>query len=551
MAQHKPIFAPNNTLIETPGSVQRRTQVLFSINSMLGGNYVSETASTQYAQPVAGSSPNGLGFNFGDSWRRTQRGVMEFNLPVGQSDVINMAFRYACENVFVGKALRVKTNFTCKGVTNAGPDEEANGFFNSVHKELYLQDIYRKAVWLYYMAGLVPIIISEPGKALEYLEIVDPRMVRVERAFGKIKMWLIPDKRMMNAASDPKGDSDPRNKFYWDSMPSDWKAQLKKLQDHVGGPKERLIELKDDTYIVLENRDNAFNRTPGSYDGIALQPYFAACEQYRMLMSGDFAAAFLAKNLLALVSIGDPQTEKDMYIRPDNGVLQMLQASVQNPNQAQWMFVDPTFNVRYITPDKDVFASEKYAEVKESLKNLLPSPFWYNSGQGSFAGATVEMNNMQEEISACNDDFDRNFWMPIHERAAAEQGRGRIAKKNIRPPRHDKNALKDDQTWLTANANLYNNGGLSVRSLLESHGYDPDVELARKEQEQSEIKKKIWMPAFEQKQNIVAATQYGLKPPAAGGASGSGGKGGRPNKPGGRPQSERSAPRTPRPSEKK
>lgn len=543
----KSLYAPNGSLMETQSSIERRTAAMVSVNALLGGNMMSETAAA-YAMPQTGSMPNGLGYNFGDSWRRTQRGTMEFNLPAGQNETINMAFRYAMENVFVGKALRIRTHFTCKGVQNAGPNDETNTFFDGILKNLSLEDVYRKAVWLYNMAGLVPILISEPGKPLDYLEIVDPRMVRVQRSFGKLKMWLIPDARMLAAARDPKGTQHPSNKFYWDAMPDYWKAQLKTIiQKGIPGS-DNLIDLKDDTYIVIENRDNPFDRTFGAFDGIPLQPYFAACEQYRMLMSGDFAAAFLAKNLIALVSVGDPKAEgKELYQRPDDTTLMNLQASFQNPNQAQWSFVDPTLNIRYITPDKDVFASEKYEEPKEQLKNLLPSPFWYNDGSGSFAGSTTEMTSLQEDCESCNDTMDRNFWEPIYERAS--YGKPRIAKKDIRAPKHDTNALKDPKALQESNSGLYANGGLSVRSLIESHGYDFDVEKARKEAEKSDVKKGTWTPAFEQKQGIVANKTYGIKPPA--GAGKSGGKGGRKKKAGSKPQAESKGRRTPRPSERK
>jgi len=480
---------------------------------------------------------------------------MEFSLPVGQVGQASQALKVAFENVFVGKAMRLKTDFTCKGLSNAGPDDNANTFFDSVTRQLQLEKLYRRATWLYHTVGIVPIIYPEPGKSLSYVQILDPRMVRFQEWYGKTYMYLVPDKRMLSAISDPKGTTNPFNKDYYEAMPKDWRDQLIVAQRAgVMGAiaNGTLIKLKEGTYSLITNRYTPIDRTEEAYDGLPLQPYFAHAEQYRMLMAGDFAAAFLAKNLIALVSVGDPKAEGENYIRPGGDVLAANLASVQNANQAQWISAESTFDVRYITPDPEVFGNAKYAEAKEGLKNLLPDCFWSGDG-GSFADSSVAVKALQEEVDQAHSAFDAQFWQPIFERAA--EGRVRIGKKSIRAPKHDKNSLRDDSTWYAANSALYANGGLDIRSLLEAHGYDADTIAARMKEQQSDVKAGLWTPAFEGKQGIVEgmyqkAGTIPKDPKPAGPAKAAGsGKAGPKKKPGSRPQPTGS--RAPRPSEKK
>jgi hypothetical protein len=178
----------------------------------------------------------------------------------------------------------------------------------------------------------------------------------------------------------------------------------------------------------------------------------------------------------------------------------MLQATLQNPNQAQWLYGDPTFNVRYITPDVDTFSSAKYDEVRGHLQELLPNCFW--SGEdGSFANSSTSLMSLQDEVDACNDAFDEDFFRVIYERAAERDPR--IAKKATNPPMHDRNALRDKFQWFQSMSNLYANGGLDVRTLVEEHGYDYEDIKQRLKDQQADVKKGYFMPAFEPKQGIV------------------------------------------------
>lgn len=459
-----------------------------------------------YAAPQIGSSPVGLGYTFTDAWKRTGRGTMEFMLPMGQTATINNALRCARENVFVGKAMRLKTDFTCKGLRNATADDTVNSFLDNVIRKLTLRKIYRNAVWLYYTAGLVPILFPEPDQSMSFAQIIDPRFVKVQEWYGKKFMYLKPDRRMIDAVNDKNGTSSIFNRDYYNAMPASWRKQIADYQK--ANPLQRknfaddfYIRLTPGSYTVIQNRDGGqFSVTPESWDGCPLQPYFSACEQYRMLMQGDFASAFLAKNLIALVSIGDPKAEGAGYLRPDDTVLSSLQGAFQNANDAMWVYGDPTINVRYITPETDTFSSDKYDEARSLLRELLPSCFWYGE-DGSFANSQTSMKFLQEEVDACNQAFDEDFWRPIFERAS--DANTRVAKGKAKPPLHDHNALKDDFQYLQAQSGLYSNGGLDLRTLVELHGHDWEGVVARLKEQQALVKKGVLVPAYEGKQGIV------------------------------------------------
>jgi hypothetical protein len=536
----KTLYAPNGTRVYTREDVQRIGKTMVSLGTT---EYAAD-----YAAPVGGSAPPGLNFTFGDSFKRTQEGSMEFAIPTSQIPVINEALRFACENVFVAKALRLRTVFTCAGITNENNSSETNDFLDKVMTNLNLENLYRQCVWMYWAAGLVPLLMPEENEPFTWIELVDPRQIRFQKSFGKTIMFLRPNKLMVACARDQVGQTDPMHKALWNSYPKSWQKQLNAYLKQNRAESDWIINLDPSSYIVIENRDMPFSRGEANFDGSPLQPYFAAALQYRQLMAGDFAASFVAKNLIALVSIGDPKTEGDRYQRPDRNALLKLQAAFGNPNSAQWSYVDPTVNVRYITPEPNIFQSQKYDDVKEQLKELLPSPFWYNNGTGSFAGASSELTWLQQEIDHCHDAFDRNFWMPIFKRAMANQAR--LAPNKVKPPSHHKSNLKDNNQWLSTLSGLYANGGLDINTLISEHGFDPEKITENLKGQASDVKAGVYMPAFEQKQGIVA-DKLGVNDKPDGQAPPNKGVGkkpnGRPSVPGSKPQSETSKNRTPRP----
>lgn len=539
----KNLYAPNGTIVFTKEDIQRIGADTLSLNSVEVG--------ADYASPVSGSAPPGLNFNFGDSFKRTQQGSMEFAIPTSQVPVMNEAFRFAAENVFISKALHLRTVFTCAGLSNDSNAAETNTFLDKFNENLCIENNYRRAVWLYYCVGMVPIIIPEEDQPFTWMEIVDPRQVRVQTSFGQTIMFLKPDKKMIAATRDSKGISDPMHAALWNSYPKSWQKQLLKFINNGKQEFEWIISLDPSSYIIIENRDMPFNRGEAHFDGSPLQPFFGAALQYRQLMAGDFASSYVAKNLIALVSVGDPKAEGDNFQRPDRAALMKLQAAFGNPNSAQWSYVDPTVNIRYITPDPDVFNSDKYNDVKEQLKQLLPSPFWYNDGKGSFAGATSELVWMQQEIDHCHDSFDRNFWLPIYRRALRNQSR--LSANAVKAPSHHKSNLKDNNQWLSTISGLYANGGLDMNTLIKEHGFDPDKVKENLKAQQPDVKSGTYMPAFEQKQGILADKLGVGQEPTDGSSSpsnkGSGKKpNGRPSVAGSKPQSETSKARTPRPN---
>lgn len=452
--------------------------------------------------------------------------VADMNIPRNPVAMIQLSLRYAAENPFVAKALRVKTDFTVKDFKHQGIKKSAVEFFDNYALKLNLKTQLRKIVWNLYAVGLAPIYWGgEDGGPIQYLQIIDPCAVHVEDILGRPKMWLKITAAMISAMRDPLGKENPVNKAQYDSMPEYWRQQIREVM--ALGRANGLIELKDGSYTVVENRYVAYNRQLNTLDGIPLQGAFDALQRYRLLAAGDFAVAWNVKNMLTLISEGDPKMDPKNYKPADTLRLAKLQQQFSQPDYALTIYCDPTTQVRYVVPPLEVFDPKKYEQVEKEIKDVmnLPSFMWNNKGTGAFGAAMQEVQLLRQEVDSLRLLLEEQFFRPLYTRLRGGVGRPGFAAKDIILPQFDQNSLRDDTIWLGATKELYGVGALSLKSLMEVYGFDFDYEIAQKKQEHKDLGNTA--EGAELMNNTPARPLY---EPSQGNLSPVGDKGGRPEK---------------------
>ena len=405
--------------------------------------------------------------------------VSTLNIPRDPTAVIQMSARYSYENPFVAKALRVKTDFTVKNFHHRTHKTEAKNFYDEESIRLHLWERLREIVWSLCSVGMAPVYWGgeEGNGRIQFIEILDPRTVHVERIFGKYTLYLKIDDKMKEAVLDPQGLKDPRNKSRYQNMPAYWIKQIKQnLESHN---LEGLIQLKDGSYAVVENRYSPHGRVANTLDGVPLQPAFDALQKYRLLSAGDFAVAWGIKNMITLISEGDPKAEGESYIPPDTARLAKLQQMFQRPDYAFTVFCDPTTKVEFVIPPVEAFAIDKYIQPEKEIKEVLGLPgfMWLSDKTANFSGATAELRLLREEVDALRMLLQEQFFRPLYTRLRAAAARPGFSAKDIVLPSYDQNSLRDDAIWLSQNNDLYGRGAISLRSLCDVYGLDFDYEI--------------------------------------------------------------------------
>lgn len=490
---------------------------------------------------VGGGIPTANG-NINDRFSK-RHPVSDLNIPRDPVAVIQTALRYSYENPFVAKALRVKTNFTAKNMRVQTTNVTVREFYRDEMIRLGLYVRIREILWMMVGVGVCPIYWGgeETGR-VDFLEILDPRMCRIERIMGKTFLYLKVDNHMREAVQDPEGKKDIRNRARYQALPKYWIAQI---QESIRGRKPDIwIELQQGSFCVVNNRYSPIDRARNQMDGCPLQPAFDACQRYRLLAAGDFAVAWNVKNMITLISEGDPKADTKSYAPADDLRLAKLEAKFTSPDYAFTVFCDPTTLVRYIIPPIEVFAPEKYSQTEKEIKESLglPSFMWLSDGGGTFGAASQELKELREEIDALRVLVREDFLRPLFSKLRSGARRPGFAESAIILPTFDRNSLRDDAIWLDAMQQAYGAGASSLASYQESLDLDHEYETKELAREHKDLGTNLKdranpttaQPLFENSQG----NQEKPEPP------------GPPGSPGSKSTSDGSKPRAPRASGK-
>jgi len=478
---------PSGKLEARPPSVEE-TMLFERLFSAVATNQLGSSVSvmTEVDREISFTAPFANGPSTSINERFSKRHpVADLNIPRDPVAVMQTAMRYCLDNPFVAKALRVKTDFVIKNFEHKTENESAKNFFDRETLRLDLFTRSREVCWMAFGLGVVPIYWGgEETNRIDFVEILDPRLCKIQRVMGRSKLYLKIDQSMIDAVRDPQGKANIENKARFEAMPKYW---IKAITEHIdkGRAGQSYIELKDGSYTVVQNRYNPINRISNSVDGIPLQAAFDALQRYRLLAAGDFAIAWGQKNMITLISEGDPKQDVKSYAPADNTRLAALQAKFQQPDYMLTVYCDPTTAVRYVYPPIEIYDPKKYAQVEKEIKEVLnlPAFMWNDSSGESYAGSSAELKLLREEVDAMRMTLKTQFYMPLYSRLRAAASKPGFAEKAIVMPSFDNNSLRDDQVWLPALSDLYGRGGCSLESLCGAFGLDFEYEMKELERE--------------------------------------------------------------------
>lgn len=484
------------------------------------------------------TSPPSLNGNINERFSK-RHPVADLNIPRDPVAIMQTALRYSLENPFVAKGLRVKTDFVCKDFRHQTMNQTVKDFYDSEAIRLSLSLRIREITWCLVSLGVAVVYWGgEDGGRINFLEVLDPRMTRIERIMGKDVVYLKIDQQMKDAVRDPQGLMDPRNKVRFQSLPAQWVKQIQ--ENLLKGEAHMWILLEPDSYTVVSNRYTPFNFTSNSFSGGPLQPAFDALQRYRLISAGDFAVAWNVKNMITLISEGDPNQDVKTYAPSDDFRLANLEAKFSNPDYSLTVFCDPTTQVRYVVPPLEVFDPKKYFQVEKEIKELinLPSFMWNNDGGGTFGAAMAEIKMLRDEVDWLRVCLIEGFFRPLYSLLRSRAAKPGFAAKAIALPEFDKNSLLDDTVWLTTIGEAYGRGAASLGTYQEAMGLDPEFEMERLKQEHEKYNSNL-----SDRQNTTVAQP--LYESNQGNQNPESDKGGRPEKPGSEPRpAQPRAPRT-------
>lgn len=458
--------------------------------------------------------------------------ISELNIPKDSPSIMNLSMRYAEDNYIVSTGIRIKKNFALKDMTLTG-SATAKQHYKEQLALLNFRRVLNNTFRYYWSCGRIVVYWGEE-RPLKRLRILDPRFIKVQTFLGAPFVFLRPDPRWRTILE--LGGMPMERQFLLKQLPAWWIPYI--LAD-------RDIPLKEETYALIENDLSLFpSRGAETVGGTPLSAAFVDLSIQRMLLAGDFSVAWMMKNMIGLVSIGDPEKEPN-WTRSDIGELSKLQQAFQRPDYALWAYVDPTVNIRYITPDPKLLSDERFQGSASRIERVMAIPSVFSAnGDKDFSTGSLQLKWFREEIQFGREDVISQLTGKLFPILREGHSRRNAGTQNA-GVEFDNDCLVDDRVLLEMNNGKFDRGALSVQSLLENKAQDIETERVRKQAELEEVKARFWTPAYDTSHGTV-----GPIPPEPTGAdtSAHGGPGGRPLTTG-KPNAEGSSGgQTPRPS---
>ncbi len=243
--------------------------------------------------------------------------------------------------------------------------------------------------------GAIIWAVAEDSDELAYLKTYRPESTRIEILARKF--WLKPTdalmKEIQNATSQER-------QAYIDKTAESGKASARRLIDAIAHPEAGLYP----GFIPMQEKDGEYweiiRGSGGSsqieYDSPAMQSIFVDIELLNMLIEGDWATAFLLKNMIMLVKVGESIDQGPLAGSRRNWAktvdVNNLKAQIQKTGKAQIVYGNHTIEIEFAHPKPEVFSPDKYDAVIDRIatffgisRNLIGSS-GSSTGSSSYSG---------------------------------------------------------------------------------------------------------------------------------------------------------------------
>jgi hypothetical protein len=207
---------------------------------------------------------------------------------------------------------------------------------------------------------------------VEYVKFYSPHLTRID-IIGR-RLWAEPSSDFRDAVNKAKAD---KLREYVEAYNSG--SSVKKWVDAIKNPHMSVDDTQYAGKVPLSEDDKEYWRIiPGlggvddkAYSPVSMKSIFTDIELLQMLTEGDWATAFLIKNMIMVVKVGESITSGVLAGSKRNWAkendLKNLQAQIEKVGKAQILYGNHTITIEFAFPDPAIFSPEKYDTVIDRI----------------------------------------------------------------------------------------------------------------------------------------------------------------------------------------
>jgi hypothetical protein len=208
---------------------------------------------------------------------------------------------------------------------------------------------------------------AEGSADLAFFKFYRPESTRIEILTNTL--WLKPSEALEKEIKSARGD---KKKKYLESLKPGARKKAEKLWESIKNPKHNTthpgyMPITEDDQEYWQTFKASGGSSKQSYETVGMQSIFTDIELLKMLIEGDWATAFLLKNMIMVVKVGESidggQLQGSRRNWAKSKDIANLKEQIEKTGKAQILYGNHTIAIEFAHPDEKVFSPEKYDAV--------------------------------------------------------------------------------------------------------------------------------------------------------------------------------------------
>lgn len=400
--------------------------------------------------------------------------------PHNRKQKIKKAIDYFWGNGLLYRIIKSKVDLTVSGFKVIHNDDKLNKKYQELNKELDIETFVKRLLFQYFTVGEYYPYDYWRGNKPMFLTLLNPELVTTETALGNDFIYMKPSnsiRRIMNR-------NDQSTKELKKIMPNELYQQWKKGKE---------------AYLENAKRYSNLRQYHEQYAHLPIEPIFNELQTMETLQEADYATARKLRQLILHVKVGGKDFNQGNAV--DQKILNKLKEYFEDNNlsRSMEMFTQYFVEMDYIHPDIEIFSSEKYSGVKESIVDWSNMGFLLD-GSSSYSESSERIKTLKEELEEARNMVKKTL-NSVYKKYAKRNGLTYF--KEYKTPKiiFTKSPLMDEELLFKISKFLYNSGLLSIDDILDRFGYDKETQI-KKKLEEKEFDG-ILTPVFQPNQGLL------------------------------------------------
>ncbi|MFW6029199.1 MAG: hypothetical protein ACOCRO_02975 [Halanaerobiales bacterium] len=411
-------------------------------------------------------------------------------MPQLRNNEIEKAREYTWQIGLVYRIIKMKVEFAAAGFEVVHENDRVEKFYQNIYNDLDIDTFVRAAAFEHEVVGeWTPFYTWDNKGNPKTITILNPKFVKPHSILGEDVLLLrpTPSFRELSSHTNPRVRKKVKN-----TVPNYIYKQWDEGQEAI------LEEDNAQRYYNIKAYHNDEANSP-------LRPIFADIEILRMLQEADFATAKQLKQSILQIKIGDENYQNGGAIGENNfnQVIDQFNEAAEGYSTIEW-FTQWFVNAEYITPDVEMFSSDKYEGVVRRILDwsgmnvMLEDKGSHGQSYVKLKGLRQEIQNTRNTIRKALNNF--NKWI------AEKNGKTYYNDLKIPKIRFDDDVLQDEEQVKNFIKFLYKHGLLSAEDTLDNMGYNFERQMRKKGEEEGY--KNLITVHWEDNQGLVEKERY-------------------------------------------